>query len=256
MKKYRAVIGLVFVLMCFLAACSPQKDAAAAVKTVSSDTVPVQVKSVSGTEEETTVAQVAEPSEKSVLVAYFSCTVTTKKAAEYAADLLVKTFSRGGSDVSGSLVALAVGADLYEIKAAKPYTEADLNYRDSTSRTSLEQKDASVRPAISPSGLTGQETKGSADLSLSEYAVIFLGYPIWNGQAPRIINTFLESYDFSGKTVVPFCTSGSSGIGSSAENLKGSCSDSAVWYDGTRFGSAVSAEDVAGWIHELDLPIR
>ena len=226
MKKYRAVIGLVFVLMCFLAACSPQKDAAAAVKTVTSDTVPVQVKSVSGTEEETTVAQVAEPSEKSVLVAYFSCTGTTKKAAEYAADLL--------------------GADLYEIKAAKPYTEADLNYRDSTSRTSLEQKDASVRPAISPSGLTGQETKGSADLSLSEYDVIFLGYPIWNGQAPRIINTFLESYDFSGKTIVPFC----------AENLKGSCSDSAVWYDGTQFGSAVSAEDVAGWIHELDLPIR
>ena len=126
MKKYRAVIGLVFVLMCFLAACSPQKDAAAAVKTVSTDTVPVQVKSVSGTEEETTVAQVDEPSEKSVLVAYFSCTGTTKKAAEYAADLL--------------------GADLYEIKAAKPYTEADLNYRDSTSRTSLEQKDAlSVR---------------------------------------------------------------------------------------------------------------
>lgn len=236
MKKYRAVIGLVFVLMCFLAACSPQKDAAAAVKTVSTDTVPVQVKSVSGTEEETTVAQVDEPSEKSVLVAYFSCTGTTKKAAEYAADLL--------------------GADLYEIKAAKPYKEADLNYRDSTSRTSLEQKDASVRPAISPSGVTGQETKGSTDLSLSEYDVIFLGYPIWNGQAPRIINTFLESYDFSGKTVVPFCTSGSSGIGSSAENLKGSCSDSAVWYDGTRFGSAVSAEDVAGWIRELDLPIR
>lgn len=219
MKKYRAVIGLVFVLMCFLAACSPQKDAAAAVKTVSTDTVPVQVKSVSGTEEETTVAQVDEPSEKSVLVAYFSCTGTTKKAA-------------------------------------KPYTEADLNYRDSTSRTSLEQKDASVRPAISPSGLTGQETKGSTDLSLSEYDVIFLGYPIWNGQAPRIINTFLESYDFSGKTVVPFCTSGSSRIGSSAENLKGSCSDSAVWYDGTRFGSAVSAEEVDGWIHELDLPIR
>ena len=79
MKKYRAVIGLVFVLMCFLAACSPQKDAAAAVKSVSSDTVPVQVKSVSGTEEETTVTQVDEPSEKSVLIAYFSCTGTTKR---------------------------------------------------------------------------------------------------------------------------------------------------------------------------------
>ena len=235
MKRYRAVIGLVFVLVCILAACSPKKDAAAAVKTVS-DTVPVQVKSVSETEEETTVTQVAEPSEKSVLIAYFSCTGTTKKAAEYAADLL--------------------GADLYEIKAAEPYTEADLNYRDSTSRTSLEQKDAFVRPAISPSGLTGQETKCSADLSLSEYDVIFLGYPIWNGQAPRIINTFLESYDLSGKAVVPFCTSASSGIGLSAENLKGSCSDSAVWYDGIRFGSAVSADDMAEWIHELDLPGR
>ena len=236
MKKYRAVIGLVFVLMCFLAACSPQKDAAAAVKSVSSDTVPVQVKSVSGTEEETTVTQVDEPSEKSVLIAYFSCTGTTKKAAEYAADLL--------------------GADLYEIKAVEPYTEADLNYRDSTSRTSLEQKDASVRPAISTGGLMGQDTSGSADLSLLEYDVIFLGYPIWNGQAPRIINTFLESYDLSGKAVVPFCTSASSGIGLSAENHKGSCSDSAVWYDGIRFGSAVSADDVAEWIHELDLPGR
>ena len=234
MKKYRAVIGLVFVLMCFLAACSPQKDAAAAVKSVSSDTVPVQVKSVSGTEEETTVTQVDEPSEKSVLIAYFSCTGTTKKAAEYAADLL--------------------GADLYEIKAAEPYTE--LNYLDSTSRTSLEQKDASVRPAISTGGFMGQNTSGSADLSLSEYDVIFLGYPIWNGQAPRIINTFLESYDLSGKAVVPFCTSASSGIGLSAENLKGSCSESTVWYDGIRFGSAVSADDVAEWIHELVLPDR
>lgn len=233
MKKYRAVIGLVFVLMCFLAACSPQKDAAAAVKSVSSDTVPVQVKSVSGTEEETTVTQVDEPSEKSVLIAYFSCTGTTKKAAEYAADLL--------------------GADLYEIKAAEPYTEEDLNYRDSTS---LEQKDASVRPAISTGGFMGQNTSGSADLSLSEYDVIFLGYPIWNGQAPRIINTFLESYDLSGKAVVPFCTSASSGIGLSAENLKGSCSESTVWYDGIRFGSAVSADDVAEWIHELVLPDR
>ena len=218
MKRYRAVIGLVFVLVCILAACSPKKDAAAAVKTVS-DTVPVQVKSVSETEEETTVTQVAEPSEKSVLIAYFSCTGTTKKAAE-------------------------------------PYTEADLNYRDSTSRTSLEQKDASVRPAISTGGLMGQDTSGSADLSLSEYDVIFLGYPIWNGQAPRIINTFLESYDLSGKAVVPFCTSASSGIGLSAENLKGSCSESTVWYDGIRFGSAVSADDVAEWIHELDIPGR
>jgi flavodoxin len=87
------------------------------------------------------------------------------------------------------------------------------------------------------------------------YDIVFLGYPIWWGQAPRIISTFLESYAFSRKTIVPFCTSGSSGIGSSAENLHTLCSDNATWFPGARLASDASRNDVAEWINGLGLNI-
>ncbi len=147
----------------------------------------------------------SEPTEEDnmkTLVVFFSCTNTTKTLAEYAADIL--------------------GADIYEIVPAEPYTEADLAYY-TNGRADREQNDPSVRPAIS----------GSVS-NMSDYDVIILGYPIWHGQAPRIISTFLESYDFSEKTIVPFCTSHSSGIGSSADDLHVLCS--AEWTDGRRFG--------------------
>ncbi len=157
-----------------------------------------------------------------VLVAYFSCTGTTEQIAGW--------------------VAASTGADLYEIVPEAPYTEADLAYYTG-GRADKEQADSSARPAIS----------GSVE-NMAQYDVIFLGYPIWHGQAPRIISTFLESYDFSGMTIIPFCTSHSSGIGSSAQNLHQLCADTATWLDGKRFAGDASQQDVSEWVESLELP--
>lgn len=158
-----------------------------------------------------------------VLVTYFSATNTTEGVAQRLAD--------------------SIDADIYEIAPQMPYTSADLNYSNSNCRANLEQNDPSARPAIS----------GSVN-DMSQYDVVFIGYPIWWGQAPKIISTFLESYDFSGKTIVPFCTSGSSPIGSSATNLQGLASG-ADWLEGRRFSGGVSQADLAEWVNGLGLDI-
>ena len=155
------------------------------------------------------------------LVVYFSCTGTTELVAEYITEIL--------------------GADSYQIVPEDPYTEADLAYY-TNGRADQEQNDPDVRPAIS----------GGVE-NMDEYDTIILGYPIWHGQAPRIISTFLESYDFSGKTIVPFCTSHSSGVGSSADNLHSLCAESVEWRDGKRFESGVSKESVQKWIEEIGI---
>ena len=124
----------------------------------------------------------------------------------------------------------------------QPYTDDDQNYSDSSSRSTVEQNDDSCRPAIS----------GSVE-NMDDYDVVVIGYPIWWGEAPKIIYTFMESYDFSGKTIVPFCTSGSSGVGSSATNLHGSVSDSVNWLDGTRLSSGASGSDIESWLSGLGL---
>ena len=169
----------------------------------------------SKTEEQTEIEMETEPSESvsteeqetdvstKTLVVYFSCTGTTELVAEYITEIL--------------------GADSYQIVPEDPYTETDLAYY-TNGRADQEQNDPDVRPAIS----------GGVE-NMDEYDTIILGYPIWHGQAPRIISTFLESYDFSGKTIVPFCTSHSSGIGSSADNLHVLCADSTLWMEGRRF---------------------
>lgn len=155
------------------------------------------------------------------LVAYFSATNTTRPLAEYAADIL--------------------SADLYEIVPEDPYTDADLAYY-TNGRADREQNDPSARPAIS----------GGVE-NMADYDVIFLGYPIWHGQAPRIISTFLESYDLTGKTIVPFCTSHSSGIGSSDTNLH-SLASGANWLAGRRFAGGTAHSTIEDWINGLDLP--
>ena len=155
-----------------------------------------------------------------ILVAYFSRTGNTKPLAEYAAEYY--------------------GADIYEILAEEPYTDEDIDYSDSESRTTIEQNDKSVRPEIN----------GSVE-NMDQYDVIVLAYPIWWGQAPRIIDTFLESYDFSGKTVIPFCTSGSSDIGSSDDELYDLVSDSVTWIQGKRFAAGSSYEEVSAWLEEV-----
>lgn len=156
---------------------------------------------------------------KNILVVYFSCTNTTKTLAEYAAEILE--------------------ADLYEIVPETPYTEEDLAYY-TNGRADQEQNDPVARPAIS----------GGVE-NMDAYDTIILGFPIWHGQAPRIISTFLESYDFAEKTMIPFCTSHSSGIGSSAINLHSLCSDSAIWLDGERFESGTLKEMIKDWLEDV-----
>lgn len=153
-----------------------------------------------------------------VLVAYFSCTNTTRDIAEDVADI--------------------TGADMFRIEPEVPYTSADLDY-NSDCRANREQNDPDARPAIKgmPANLDG-------------YNVVFLGYPIWWGEAPRVISTFLESGDFSGKTIVPFCTSHSSGIGSSDRNLH-SLASGATWIAGRRFAGSTSKSELEKWISEL-----
>ncbi len=160
---------------------------------------------------------VHESEKANILVAYFSATGTTRPLAEYAADIL--------------------NADLYEIVPEQPYSDDDLAYYTG-GRADTEQNDPASRPAIS----------GSAD-NMEQYDVILLGYPIWHGQAPKIIYTFLESYDFSGKTILPFCTSHSSGIGSSADNLH-DLTSGANWLDGRRFAPGASKEEIENWLNE------
>lgn len=169
-------------------------------------------------ENDSSVEQEADMKAK-ILVVYFSATGTTKSLAEYATEIL--------------------NADLYEIIPEKPYTEEDLAYY-TDGRADQKQSDPSVRPAIS----------GGVE-NMDEYDTIILGYPIWHGQAPRIISTFLESYDISGKTIVPFCTSHSSGIGSSASNLHALCSDSVKWHEGRRFEAGTSKETIEEWLNEI-----
>lgn len=155
------------------------------------------------------------------LVAYFSASGVTAKVA----DTLAK----------------AAGADLYEIKPAIPYTEADLDWRNKDSRSSVEMRDPASRPTI-----------GSAAVDMSEYDTLFVGFPIWWYVAPTIINTFLESYDLSSKTIIPFATSGSSGMGKTNERLSPSCPGSKL-LDGRVFKSNTSSDEFIAWIKSLDI---
>jgi len=155
------------------------------------------------------------------LVAYFSASGVTAKVAE--------TLSE------------AIGADIYAIEPEVPYTKADLNWMDKQSRSSLEMKDLSSRPAI----------KGKCD-NMNEYDTIFVGFPIWWYIAPTIINTFLESYDMSGKTIVPFATSGGSGMGKTNEKLQPSCPNSKL-LDGKVFKKTVGKDELAEWVNGLKL---
>lgn len=156
------------------------------------------------------------------LVAYFSASGVTAKLAKNLAE--------------------AAGADLYEIRPAVPYTDADLNWQDKNSRSSVEMKNKSFRPAIA-----------DTDANIADYDTVFVGFPIWWYVAPTIINTFLEAYDFSGKTIILFATSGSSGMGNSAKELRSGLSDSAVIKDGKRFKANASVSELKEWVKSLGI---
>lgn len=156
------------------------------------------------------------------LVAYFSASGVTAEAAKTLAE--------------------AAGADLYEIKPEVPYTKADLNWMDKKSRSTTEMNDLSFRPAIA-----------DRNAGVENYDVIFVGFPIWWYIAPTIINTFLESYDFAGKTVVLFATSGGSGMGKTAAGLKGSVAADTTIIEGKLLNGRQSVEDLKAWTDSLNV---
>ena len=163
-----------------------------------------------------------ETTDSSFLVVYFSTDDTVRAAAYTIAD--------------------ALGADLFEIQPVEPYTEEDLNYHNNQSRTSIEQNDPDARPEIV-----------AMPEDLSRYDTILLGYPIWWGQTPRILWTFMESVDLSGKTIIPFFTSGSSGVGSSVVNLQKLADETAVWQEAKRISNRSTAEEIREWAESLGL---
>ena len=156
--------------------------------------------------------------------------------------VLVAYFSASGQTANlAKTLAAATGRDLYEIVPEQPYTSADLDWMDPKSRSTIEMKDKSFRPAVS----------GSVE-NMEQYDTIYVGFPIWWYVAPTIINTFLEQYDLSGKTIVPFATSGSSGMGNTNAELKPSC-PGAVLVEGKRFSANASVADLDTWIKTLEL---
>ena len=155
------------------------------------------------------------------LVAYFSASGVTAKVAKN--------------------LAQATGADLYEIQPAVPYTSADLNWMDKKSRSTLEMNDPACRPAIAaPAG------------NMDQYDTVFVGFPVWWYVEPRIVDTFLESYDFSGKTLIPFATSGGSGLGKSAAGLRASAPGAKIM-DGRLLNGRLNEAELKAWVQGLKL---
>lgn len=155
---------------------------------------------------------------KKILVAYFSASGVTEQ-------------------VAGNM-AKAAGADLLEIAPKQPYTHADLNWMDKQSRSTVEMKDRSCRPAM------------AAKPDVSGYDVILVGFPVWWYREPSIIDTFMESADFTGKTVVPFCTSGGSGLGDSVANMQ-QLAPGAKVLNGKRFSSSASEDELKKWVQQF-----
>ena len=210
MKKFFAIL-LTLLLVMGLAACGDSADEEVSTLPATNET-PAETPAVEPEEDNA-------GAEGGTLVVYFSMTGTTRGVAEK--------------------IATITGADMYEIKAAQEYTSNDLNYNDSETRATVEQKDPTARPEI-----------GSDPVSLDGYTTVYIGYPIWWGEEPRIMDTFVESYNFDGITVIPFCTSGSSGIGRSGENLADNAG-SGNWLDGQRFSGSTTEEELRAWIEGL-----
>lgn len=171
-----------------------------------------------------TVAQAADNNETGdkILVAYFSATGNTKQLAENTAK--------------------ALGADLYEIRPEQPYTSQDLNYNDETTRATVEQKNDSARPKLA-----------DKNAPIAGYKTIILAYPIWWSQAPRIMDTFVESYDFDKKNMTAICTSGGSDIGSSADYLAKITKGKANWKPGKLFSPQAGPDEIKAWYNGLGL---
>lgn len=212
MKKIVTLIVILILMIFYLTACN---------KNISNDNVDDK-KDIENNEIKDEEKELLASS-SNILIAYFSCTNTTKAIAEH-----IETETKGA---------------LYRIEPEVPYTVDDLKYY-TNGRADQEQNNPSARPKM----------VGEVE-NIDSYDVVFLGYPIWHGQAPRIISTFLEGYDFSKKTIIPFCTSHSSGIGSSDTNLH-ALAPASNWLSGKRFSSGASFDEVSSWVKGFKLQIK
>ncbi len=159
---------------------------------------------------------------KKILVTYFSCSGVTRELA--------------------GQISTEVDGDLFEIVPEVPYTNADLNWMNDKSRSSIEMKDPSSRPVIA-----------SKIDDFSKYDTVFIGFPIWWYTFPSIINTFLESYDFNGKTIIPFATSGSSGLGQIEQHFKKACKGNVFWKKAEVFKGGSSHKQLIAWLENLNI---
>lgn len=208
MKKKLLAIAASILLITGLAACGTVGQAPA-----DSDSASARTENTGSASSDSTADTGSGNSDTAVF--YFSATGTTKGVAEK--------------------LAKVEKADLYEIVPAEPYTDKDLDWNNDDSRTTREQNDDSIRPEI-----TGDT------VDISGYDTIYIGYPIWWGEEPRIMDTFAESYDFGDSTVIPFCTSGGSSIGSSGDNLE-KLAGTGNWKDGERLEASISDGDLKDW---------
>jgi len=215
MKRIQTILaGLVLAFS--LSACGSTENSSA--ETAASEETAAETAVPEAQTEQENTETPAEEKDK-VLVIYFSATGTTKDIAEK--------------------IAVIEDADLYEIRAAQEYTADDLNWHDNNSRTTHEQNDPSVRPELAED-----------PVSVEGYSVIYIGYPIWWGEEPRIMDTYVESCDFKNITMIPFCTSSSSGMGRSGKNLAENAG-TGNWMEGKRFGAGTSSDEIASWISGL-----
>ena len=214
------------VLAVSLAACGSSASSAAATPTPTTEPIPAPTEQSAPAESETTetVGSTEETTtDGKALVVYYSATGTTKRVAQLIAD--------------------AIGADLFEVEPAEPYTTADLNYSDKNSRVSREHDDESLRDVA----LVSAEVP-----DWDSYDTVFIGYPIWWGGAAWPMNGFMTANDFTGKTVIPFATAASSGMGDSGTDLA-KLAGTGDWLDGQQFFSSTTADDIQSWLDTLGL---
>jgi len=178
--------------------------------------------STKATENSASASTAPEHTSEQILIAYFSCTGNTAGIAKSIAEI--------------------TGGTLYQIMPMQPYTSEDLDYNNTDSRTSVEQNNQDARPEIS----------GTVP-NWEQYSIVYVGYPIWWGKEPAVMDTFVEKYDFSDKTVIPFCTSAESGIGSSGTTLASLAKGTGTWLEGRRLQKETSSSEISQWITSLNL---